>query len=164
VTEAVGEMKGETPDAPPVVNLDLATDAHLPADYVTREESRLRAYRRLADVTTAADVDDIRAEWVDRYGPPPAAAEALLDIARLRADCLRVGISDITVTGDPRSSQQVRMSPVELPLSATMRLQRLSRRAVLKEDLRQLVVPIPRGQPVIEYVMRFIRELYAIDS
>jgi transcription-repair coupling factor (superfamily II helicase) len=164
VTEAVGEMKGDTPDAPPVVNLDLATDAHLPADYVTREESRLGAYRRLADVTTADDVDDIRAEWVDRYGPPPAAAEALLDIARLRADCLRVGIGDITVTGDPRSSQQVRMSPVELPLSATMRLQRLSRRAVLKEDLRQLVVPIPRGQPVIEYVTRFIRELYAIDS
>ena len=43
VTEAVGEMKGDTPDAPPVVNLDLATDAHLPADYVTREESRLGA-------------------------------------------------------------------------------------------------------------------------
>lgn len=163
VTQAVGEMKGETTDTPPVVNLDLATDAHLPADYVSREESRLSAYRRLAEVTTAADVDDIRAEWIDRYGPPPAAAVALLDIAQLRADCLQVGITDITVTGDPRSSQQVKMFPVELPLSATMRLQRLSRRAVLKEDLRQLVAPIPRGQPVIDYVGTFLRELYGLE-
>ena len=48
VAEAVAEMKGE-PLRPPVeVNIDVPSDAHLPADYVAREDLRLEAYRRLA--------------------------------------------------------------------------------------------------------------------
>ncbi len=46
--------------------------------YVEREDLRLEAYRRLATVKSMTDVEDIRAEWTDRYGSPPAAAEALL--------------------------------------------------------------------------------------
>ena len=73
VTEAVSEMKGEPqPDAPSEIKLDVPTDAFLPADYVEKEELRLEAYRRLAAVTTGAEVDDIRTEWEDRYGPLPA--------------------------------------------------------------------------------------------
>jgi transcription-repair coupling factor (superfamily II helicase) len=52
VTEAVAEMKGEPIAAPSELKLDVPTDAHLPADYVPREELRLEAYRRLAAVTT----------------------------------------------------------------------------------------------------------------
>ena len=42
-----------------------------------------------------ADVDDIGAEWVDRYGPLPVAADGLLALARLRASALVRGISEI---------------------------------------------------------------------
>jgi transcription-repair coupling factor (superfamily II helicase) len=74
VTEAVSEMKGEPqPEAPAEIKLDVPTDAYLPTDYVEKEELRLEAYRRLAAVTSAAEVDDIRAEWEDRYGPLPGA-------------------------------------------------------------------------------------------
>ena len=97
VTEAVAELKGEEVREPAEVKLDLPMDAHLPPSYVGREELRLEAYRRLAAVTTEAEVDDIRAEWVDRYGPPPAPAEALLAVGRLRAECHRLGIREVTV-------------------------------------------------------------------
>ena len=73
VSEAVAELKGEEPREPAEIKLDLPVDANLPKDYVAQEELRLEAYRRLAAVTTDAEVDDIRAEWVDRYGPVPAA-------------------------------------------------------------------------------------------
>ena len=43
-----------------------------PKDYVAAEDARLEAYRRLASATAPADVDDIGAEWADRYGPLPA--------------------------------------------------------------------------------------------
>ena len=56
----------------------------LPKDYVAKEELRLEAYRRLAGVTTAAEVDDIRAEWEDRYGPVPRAGRGA---ARRRPAC-----------------------------------------------------------------------------
>ena len=62
-----------------------------PRDYIARDDVRMEAYRRLAAVTTPADVDDVRAEWADRYGPPPPPAAVLLDVARLRAECLRLG-------------------------------------------------------------------------
>ena len=92
VTEAVAEMKGEPIRPPAEIKLDVPTDAYLPADYVAKEELRLEAYRRLAGVTTPAEVDDIRAEWEDRYGPLPAPAEALLTVGYLRAECHRLGV------------------------------------------------------------------------
>ena len=54
VTEAVAEMKGEPIRPPAEIKLDVPTDAYLPSDYVTKEELRLEAYRRLADGDDAA--------------------------------------------------------------------------------------------------------------
>lgn len=84
VTEAVGEMKGEPIREPSDIRIDVPTDAYLPKDYVAKEELRLEAYRRLALVTSAEEVTDIRNEWVDRYGPVPKPAEALLTVGLLR--------------------------------------------------------------------------------
>ena len=88
---------------PSELKLDVPTDAYLPVEYVTKEELRLEAYRRLAAVTTAAEVDDIRAEWEDRYGPVPAAADALLDVGYLRAECHRLGLRDVSIATSGRA-------------------------------------------------------------
>jgi transcription-repair coupling factor (superfamily II helicase) len=159
VTEAVAEMKGEPIKAPAEIKLDVPTDAFLPTDYVAKEELRLEAYRRLADVTTQADVDDIRTEWEDRYGPLPEPAEALLMVGRLRAQCHRLGITDMQITGTKSQGGQARLSPLELKLSETMRLKRISKGAILKEDQKQLVVPIPRGQDPAMFLVAFLDEL-----
>src|SRR5262249_51129452 len=76
VTEAVGELKGETPPAPVEVTIDVPVDAYLPTDYLARDDVRMEAYRRLAAVTSPADVDDIREEWQGPDRPPPAPARA----------------------------------------------------------------------------------------
>jgi transcription-repair coupling factor (superfamily II helicase) len=154
VTEAVAEMKGEPVAAPSELKLDVPSDAHLPTDYVTKEELRLEAYRRLADVTTGAQVDDIRTEWEDRYGPLPAPAEALLTVARLRAECHRLGVTDLQIT-----SSDARLSPIDLKLSESMRLKRLAKAAIHKEDLRQLVVPLPRRVDPAAFLVGFLQEL-----
>ena len=159
VTEAVAEMKGEPVKPPAEIKLDVPTDAYLPAEYVTKEELRLEAYRRLADVNTQADVDDIRTEWEDRYGPLPDPAEALLTVGRLRAQCHRLGITEMQITGSKAAGGQARLSPLELKLSEAMRLKRLSKGAILKEDQRQLVVPIPRGQDPAAFLVAFLDEL-----
>ena len=154
VTEAVAEMKGEPIRPPAEIKLDVPTDAYLPADYVAKEELRLEAYRRLAAVTTPAEVADIRAEWEDRYGPLPAPAEALLMVGSLRAECHRLGLTDITISAD-----QARLAPLDLKLSQATRLRRLARDAKWKEDVRQLVVPIPRRTEPAEFLVGFLREL-----
>jgi transcription-repair coupling factor (superfamily II helicase) len=155
VTEAVGEMKGEPTIAPTaIVKLDVPTDAYLPTDYVTKEESRLEAYRRLAAVTERNQVDDIRTEWEDRYGPVPTAADALLNVAYLRAECHRLHLRDVSIVGSG-----ARLAPLKLKVSESMRLKRLSRTAIYKEDAEQLVVPLGRGMQPAEFLVGFLREL-----
>jgi transcription-repair coupling factor (superfamily II helicase) len=162
VTEAVSEMKGEPIKPPAEIKLDVPTDAFLPSDYVSKEELRLEAYRRLAEVTSQADVDDIQVEWEDRYGPLPEPAEALLTVGRLRAECHRLGIVDMQITGTKSQGGQARLSPIELKLSESMRLRRLSKGAILKEDQRQLVVPIPRGQDPARFLVNLLTELIPV--
>jgi transcription-repair coupling factor (superfamily II helicase) len=147
VSEAVAEMKGEERREPAEIRLDLPVDANLPADYVGREDLRLEAYRRLATVTTHGEVDDIRDEWLDRYGPLPAPADALLAIGHLRAECARTGVREIAVvTGGGTFSgatYTARMLPLELKASQRVRLTRLWPKAVYKEDTGQIVVTLP---------------------
>jgi transcription-repair coupling factor (superfamily II helicase) len=154
VTEAVGEMKGEPVKEVSELKLDVPTDAFLPKDYVTKEELRLEAYRRLAAVTAPDEVDDIRLEWEDRYGPVPAPAEALLDVAFLRAECHRLGLRDVQIVGSA-----ARLGPIELKVSETMRLKRLSKQALYKDDQRQLVVPLAPRQSPSAFLVGFLREL-----
>ena len=154
VTEAVAEMKGEPLPKPSEIKLDVPTDAFLPVEYVSKEGLRLEAYRRLAEVTSHEQVDDIRIEWEDRYGPLPAPAESLLMVGRLRAECHRLGIVDMQIT-----SEQARLAPIDLKLSAATRLKRLSKGALHKEDLRQLVVPIPRRVDPATFLVGFLGEL-----
>ncbi|MFN8028336.1 MAG: transcription-repair coupling factor [Acidimicrobiia bacterium] len=135
VVEAVGELKGDPVPEPPDLTIDVPIDANLPREYVARDDVRMEAYRRLAAVTTPADVDDIREEWEDRYGPPPASAEALLAVARLRAECVRVGVTGITV-----QRNQARITGLALKESQKVRLRRLAPKAVAKDD--EIVVPV----------------------
>jgi transcription-repair coupling factor (superfamily II helicase) len=144
VSEAVAELKGERPAEPVEIKLDLPVGAHLPEGYVSKEQLRLEAYRRLAGVTTGEELDDVRREWEDRYGPVPASGEALLSVARLRVECLRTGVRQVTVTPSPVGRGLLaRLSPVYLRASATIRLRRRHRDASYREEAGQLVVPLP---------------------
>ncbi len=154
VNEAVAEMKGEPVKAPSEVKLDVPTDAYLPVEYVPKEELRLEAYRRLAGVTSAAEVDDIRVEWEDRYGPVPDAAASLLAVGALRAECHRLGLHDVQITGN-----QARLGPIELKTSEELRLRRLSREALYKQEQQQLVIPLRRGVAPAPFLVGFLREL-----
>jgi len=159
VSEAVAEIKGEPVRPPAEIRIDIPLDAHLPADYVAREELRLEAYRRLAAVTSHAEVDDIAAEWLDRYGPPPPPAAALLDVARLRAECARTGVREANV-----AKGTARLMPIRLKASERIRLQRLSRTAVYKEDIGQLVVPLARDVNPAQALVMLLQELVQTDD
>jgi transcription-repair coupling factor (superfamily II helicase) len=114
----------------------------------------MEAYRRLAAVTDPADVEDIRVEWQDRYGPVPPEAEALLSAARLRAECVRVRASSVSV-----QKGVARVDGLELPESRKVRLKRLAPRAVAKED-GELAIPVsvPPAE-VADELVRLLREL-----
>ncbi|MCE2512051.1 MAG: transcription-repair coupling factor [Acidimicrobiia bacterium] len=170
VNEAVAELRGEAIREPPEVSIEVPVDAHIPAEYISREAARLEAYRRLASVTGHDELDDIRAEWTDRFGPVPEPAESLLSIGRLRVECLQAGVSEVVVTRRGRGALSAerfaaRLAPVDLPPSRRVRLRRLyGDRAILKEDSRELHVPLPADAgPVIDQVVALLTGVVAAD-
>jgi transcription-repair coupling factor (superfamily II helicase) len=138
VGEAVHEFRGDGVEEPAEVKIELPIDAHLPHDYVPSERLRLEMYKRLAEVRTDEDVTLIREELLDRYGEPPSPVASLLEVARFRARMRAAGLTDVTVQG-----KYVRFAPVELPDSATVRLNRLHPKSIVKANLRTMLVPRP---------------------
>ena len=134
VTEAVGELTGEVAATPADVSIDLPVDAHLPRDYIARDDVRLEAYRHLAAVTTDHDVDEVASEWADRYGPPPPPAAALLDVARLRVACLERDIREVSL-----QRGRARFTGLELRKSQEVRLKQLAPGATVVDG----VVTVP---------------------
>ena len=167
VTEAVAELKGEKPEEPIDCKLDLPVDAFLPTDYVVREDLRLEAYRRLAGADTDATVDDVEAEWVDRYGPVPAPAAVLLAVARVRAHCRRIGVTELSVAKGPGfggPAWNVKLAPVVLPASKTVRLQRLYKGFQYRTEARVLQFPIVKKPDLLGQLASAIIDLFPPES
>lgn len=162
VTEAVAELKGESVAEPAEIKLELPLDANIPSDYIEREDQRLDAYRRLASVRSRQDVEDVRDEWIDRYGPIPASAEALLSVAKLRAECVRLGITDVLVAKGPSFGGPkflAKVSPVQLLASATVRLGRLYKGALYKAEIGQLQLPLRSADSMIDDLVEALCDL-----
>jgi transcription-repair coupling factor (superfamily II helicase) len=167
VIEAVGELKGETPKEPAEIKIELPLDANIPHDYIAKEPLRLDAYRRLAEVTSQESVDDIMNEWIDRYGPIPDRAQALLSVARLRAECVRIGLREAVVTKATGAGSMMmpgamsaRLSPVDLKTSQEIRLQRIAKTAIYKQKENLIILPMKPKTDVVEFLLAFLGELY----
>jgi transcription-repair coupling factor (superfamily II helicase) len=92
-----GQGKVEQP-APPEVVLDRS--AHLPDGYVPDDDVKLDLYRRLARAVESGEIDGLRDELRERFGPLPDAAENLLNMARLRIMGAALGLQNVLVRGD----------------------------------------------------------------
>ena len=78
--------------------LRLLPIAHgLPRNYVPDMRAKIDLYRRLAQLTTEAAVDDFANELADRFGPLPAVVAHLLELARLRIWAHRSGVREIRI-------------------------------------------------------------------
>ncbi|HBX76327.1 MAG TPA: transcription-repair coupling factor, partial [Acidimicrobiaceae bacterium] len=167
VNEAIQELNGEKKSAPAEIKIELPIDANLPESYVERADVRLDAYRRLAEVQSLADVDDIEEEWNDRFGAIPEVAQRLLGIARIRAECVRTGVIEVagTVsTGFGGPPLQVRITPLTLPHSKQMRLSRLYRGSIYKAEARQVQVPIKTSADPLATVLGLFAELVPLEE
>jgi transcription-repair coupling factor (superfamily II helicase) len=155
VGEAVAEYRGDASDEVAEVRIDLPVDAHLPHDYVPSERLRLEVYKRLAEVRADDDVEAIRLELTDRYGPPPDVAANLLAVARLRVAARATGVTEISLSGG-----FVRFAPAEPPDSVRVRLDRRYPKNVVKAAARSVLVPRPRTAPVGG---SFLRDVPVLD-
>jgi transcription-repair coupling factor (superfamily II helicase) len=143
VGEAVRELRDDGPAETPEVKVELPVDAHIPHEYVPGERLRLEAYRRIAGIQDSTEIEAVREELADRFGPLPVPVLNLLEVARFRALARKGGLTDVTLQGN-----HIRFSPVRLPESRTVRLQRLYPKSIIKAATNTLLVPTPKTAPL----------------
>jgi len=138
VGEAVEDYKTGYIDENPKIKeckVELPITAHLPAEYLPSERLRLDIYRRMADSHEKATLDQIREELVDRFGTLPVEAENLMAVAHLRTLAKSFGLTEVVLQG-----KFLRISPVVLPDSLQMRLNRVYPGSLVKAATQSIMV------------------------
>ncbi len=94
---------GETPDPDnalhDVAEVELHLPALLPGDYVPDVHERLVLYKRISAAATRDELEALRIEVIDRFGPLPEATHNLFRTAALRQQCEQLGIRRIDIGG-----------------------------------------------------------------
>ena len=143
VGEAVNDYKTgfiESEEKNHECKVELPVNAHLSEVYVPGERLRLDLYRRLADVANDAEVQSIREELIDRFGELPDEAISLLRVAQLRAFAKSLGVREVVAAG-----KFLRISPLALPESKQLRLNRLFPGSLYKSASSTVMIAIPRA-------------------
>ena len=92
--KAVRELKGEqvVEEVDPEIYMEMP--AYLPKEFIDDSTQRLSLYRRLAGAGADEDVDELRAEIEDRFGPLPKPACTLIEIIRIKVKLRKLRIRE----------------------------------------------------------------------
>ena len=94
--EAVSEERGEEKKSKDLDCLiDISVDAHIPEYYVESLTLRLDVYRRIADIRSVEDAEDVKHELRDRFGEVPESVTGLIEIALIRNKANSLGVYEI---------------------------------------------------------------------
>jgi transcription-repair coupling factor (superfamily II helicase) len=71
--------------------------AFIPVTYVSDPALRIRAYRNVAEVTSQEQLDRLRRDWRDRFGPFPPAVDNLFALIKIKLAAAESGVSRVEV-------------------------------------------------------------------
>ncbi len=91
--------RGPTEVTYPEPEITLSASAFLPDSYISDSGQKLHLYRRLSKMNSPGEVEELRKELLDRFGPIPPEAEVLLDGATLRLLARGLGVERIMLGG-----------------------------------------------------------------
>ena len=160
--ETVRSLRGQgtvEQPAPPDVVLDRP--AHLPDHFVPDDDAKLDLYRRLARASSSGDIDGLRDELRERFGPLPPEAEMLLDMARLRVLGAALGLQHVLVRGDEarltfRAGTAPRLAGLTTALDDVQLAADVRRAVPLSLRLMRL-----GGEPLVPALVRALRGVAA---
>jgi transcription-repair coupling factor (superfamily II helicase) len=135
---AAAESGGEGGDGDwEPVRLDVDVDAYIPADYVGYEQAKIDLHRRIAAARDVADIETLREELEDRFGPPPQPVEQLLALARARIKLGAAGARAVSI----RAGRLV-VNPIELDLAGVRELRARLPEAIYESGRSQVSVRV----------------------
>ncbi len=100
IEQAVSELKGEEwhEEVNPEINVNMP--AYLPASYVADADVRLNLYRRLSGLHEEEELETMKEEMHDRFGPFPREVMNLLEVMSVRLVLKKLRITRLDVVQD----------------------------------------------------------------
>ncbi len=95
--QAVHRLRNEPADVYRPVNLDLGISATIPRNYIRADRQRMEVYKRLTACRTTAELEVLRQDVRDAFGPLPDAVETLLALAEIRVLAAPWGIRSLVL-------------------------------------------------------------------
>ncbi len=133
---------GEDEELPEPVRLDVNVDAYIPPDYVPYEQAKIEIHRRVAGALEVAEVQQLRDELEDRFGPVPEPLENLLALQRARIKFGQAGASVVSFRGD-----RLAVTPIELDSVCARRLREEIPEALYESGRSQVSIRVPHEGP-----------------
>jgi transcription-repair coupling factor (superfamily II helicase) len=137
--EAVAErMEDVDGDAPEPVRLDVNVDAYVPADYVPYEQAKVDVHRRIAGAVEVAELERLRDELEDRFGPVPDPLGNLISLQKARIKLGQAGARAVSFRGN-----RLAVTPVELDSVRARKLRQEIPEALYESGKSQVSVRVP---------------------
>ena len=153
--EAVSEERGEQKTSADLDCLiDISVDAHIPEYYVESLTLRLDVYRRIADIRTPADADDVRDELRDRFGEIPPSVLGLIEIALIRNRAYALGVYEIRQN---EGALLLYVKEIKSPAVADLLISLNGKAALNAGQKPFLSVKCPKGEDSVAVLKRIFR-------
>ena len=127
---------------PEPVRLDVKVDAYVPTDYIPYEQAKIEIHRRVASALEVADVEKVREDLEDRFGPPPEPLQNLLALQRARIKFGQAGARAVSFRGE-----RLAVTPIELDSTRAKALRSQLPEAMYEAARSQVTVRVPADGP-----------------
>jgi transcription-repair coupling factor (superfamily II helicase) len=155
--QAVTALQGKPiVESPAQVSVSLPVKAFLPVTYVTDERLRLRCYQDLAAGATESDLERSARGLVDRFGPLPEAADALVYSLRCRLLAAAGGVTAVESSAGGVRVQLALDHGLDLPAVVS---QWSSQATATATRIVVTTEPVRRGVDWREVLLGVLREL-----
>ncbi|WP_338231936.1 transcription-repair coupling factor [Companilactobacillus muriivasis] len=84
LNDAVAKKRGHTKAEKTNAEVNLALEAYLPADYITDQRQKVELYKRIRQIDSLENYQEVKSELLDRFGDYPQEVGNLLDISLLK--------------------------------------------------------------------------------
>ncbi len=153
-----GSEEDQDGELPEPVRLDVNVNAYIPVDYVPYEQAKIDVHRRVASALEVAEVERLREELEDRFGPVPEPLANLLALQRARIKFGQAGAQTVSFRGD-----RLAVTPIELDSVRAKRLREELPEALYEAGRSQVSVRVPKeGDERFPTVVRAADVLLAV--
>jgi transcription-repair coupling factor (superfamily II helicase) len=93
--QAIKDLKGDKKEVKEEINIDLEVNAYIVEDYIPDSKQKIEIYKKISSIMDLEDVQDIKEELKDRFGPIPKPVLNLIKIGKVKVLALNLNVKEI---------------------------------------------------------------------